>query len=622
MSKNYKQTIQLNNTDLQTILTTISELPEAGNSDPILQDKTVTPTKSQQTVTADSAYDGLNQVTVLSIPSEYITTTDATAVAETVFKDETAYVDGKKLTGTFTIDSELTTQDNLISQIQTALQGKAGGSATPVLQSKTVTPGTSTKTVTPDNGYDGLSKVTVKGDSNLVAGNIKSGISIFGVNGTYIGSGTSGGGDSAMEDGLITGTITEYTNDRVTSIRYGAFYGYSRLSAINLPAVTNINHEAFACCEALTTVSFPAAISIGISAFYFCSELTTANFPVATTIGSNAFYFCEQLTSASFPMATIIEQRAFTQCGLTTANFPKVTSVGSSAFRYCKALATVSFPKVTSINQQAFAGCTALTTASFPAATTIGSSAFSSCKALTSVDFSVATSINIYAFYYCSKLTTASFPVVTFIGTQAFRFCSKLYLASFPAAITIGESAFADCAGLILGNFPKAATISRSAFQYCSKLMSIYLLGSSVVTLANISVFDGTPMSRSNYTGAFGSIFVPASLVAAYQSATNWATYKDRITAFGGGTPGSGEPDTPGPNAGIISFTVDDVIYQAEAGMTWQNWLDSPYNTDGYTSDMTGCVLGDFGGWICKADWSAVNIEELIKSDYNYIQLE
>ena len=35
---------------------------------------------------------------------------------------------GEAINGTFTIDSELTTQDNLIAQIQTALQGKAGGS--------------------------------------------------------------------------------------------------------------------------------------------------------------------------------------------------------------------------------------------------------------------------------------------------------------------------------------------------------------------------------------------------------------------------------------------------------------------------------------------------------------
>ena len=102
------------------------------------------------------------------------------------------------------------------------------------MQAKTVTPSESTQTVSPDSGYDGLSKVTVnaisstyigsdvtkknaatyipkttdqsiasgqylsgtqtiKGDANLVAGNIKSGVNIFGVTGTYAAGGSSGG---------------------------------------------------------------------------------------------------------------------------------------------------------------------------------------------------------------------------------------------------------------------------------------------------------------------------------------------------------------------------------------------------------------------------------------------
>lgn len=65
----------------------------------------------------------------------------------------------------------------------------ASGTIKPTLQEKTVAPTTSLQNITPDNGYYGLSKVTVEGDDNLVADNIKSGVSIFGVNGTYEGSG-------------------------------------------------------------------------------------------------------------------------------------------------------------------------------------------------------------------------------------------------------------------------------------------------------------------------------------------------------------------------------------------------------------------------------------------------
>lgn len=51
-------------------------------------------------------------------------TSDATATAEEIFAGETAYGANGKITGTFTIEDELSEQNDLISQIVSALQGK------------------------------------------------------------------------------------------------------------------------------------------------------------------------------------------------------------------------------------------------------------------------------------------------------------------------------------------------------------------------------------------------------------------------------------------------------------------------------------------------------------------
>ena len=279
-----------------------------------------------------------------------LNTSDATATAGDILSGKTAYAKGSKITGTIAINETINAPmiqfnrgQGLITATNAVNAGyyPSGGMSSATLQlvfqsATTITPSSTDQTAVAANTYVNGS-VTVKGDANLVASNIVSGKSIFGVVGTAT---ADGGGDTSAEDSLITRAITgAYTNDRVTYVGSYAFYY----------------------CTSLTSVSFPMCTSIGSHAFNNCSSLTSVSFPVCTTIGSYAFISCKNLTSVSFPMCTSIGLSAFMNCtSLTSVSFPVCAVISNSAFNNCKNLTSVSFPVCTLIGNYAFSNCTNL----------------------------------------------------------------------------------------------------------------------------------------------------------------------------------------------------------------------------------------------------------------------
>ncbi len=304
------------NSDGNTINITVNANIE---NNPDLQDKTITITANgTQTVTPDEGKDGLSSVEITVNVPQGITPSGTINITNNGTHDVTDYANAS-----VNVQPDLQTKSITIAEngTQTVMPdtGKDGltsveitvsvPSSAPNLQSKNATPSGTAQTIEPDTGYDGLSsviiaaapletriitpsasqqiitpssgqygmsQVTVAGDADLIAGNIKKDIVIFGVTGIYEGSG-----------GSVNGSLIEITCssniDAVTATVNGNTYN---------AYVDTSSHKAYVTIPRTDTITAQTCVLKGYNSG---SEVTSANLTMSIGIG---YYTASLSTSA------------------------------------------------------------------------------------------------------------------------------------------------------------------------------------------------------------------------------------------------------------------------------------------------------------------------------------
>ena len=235
--------------------------------------KTVTPSESEQTAVAANKYT-LGAVKVGAISSTYVgsevprnDSDDLTVNGATVSVPSGYYADDASATianGSVAVNAPTVNSSGLVTATATVGAGYVSAS-TPsnTLQlttqgAQTITPGTSNQTIAAGKYLTGAQ--TIKGDADLTAANIKKGVEIFGVTGTFT---TTPSGKSAltaaalrsgyagfingsqvngsMPDTTVTEGVTTVSSDTATRGEWSQTAGYTGARTI---AAATFNNEA------------------------------------------------------------------------------------------------------------------------------------------------------------------------------------------------------------------------------------------------------------------------------------------------------------------------------------------------------------------------------------------
>lgn len=494
-----------NTTALQAILNAVNELPEAGGGEPALQEKNVAPSTSKQEVKPDPGYDGLSQVNVSAMPTAAQATPSISVSSAGLITASATQTAGYVEAGTKSATKQLTTQG-----------------------AQTITPGTSDKKISSGRYLTG--DQTIKGDVNLLAENIKSGVSIFNVHGTF--EGESSGAPVPVPAKIVN--FYDYDGTCVYS------YTASEAQALTeLPEGPKHDGLIFHGWNWSLQGIKAAGGAVDVGATY------------TTDDGKTRFYI-SLLQSKKEPYLNFyLEGRATVDWGdgetdILTADsmdtYVSVQHVYASAGDYVITL-DVDGLVYLSCNDEWYSmilddGNQHLNTAAYMDSirkAEIGNNvyldngAFAWCQKLQSVVLPPdMTEILTYMFYNCTSLSYLVIPSnVTSISDGIVQGCWTIRSLPMPENVTtIAEGAFYECQNLFhLVIPPNVESIGDLAFG------DAYTLEECIFKCTTPPVFETEHVF--NYNADSMIIYVPAESVDAYKNATNLVAYADQIRAEG-----------------------------------------------------------------------------------------
>jgi hypothetical protein len=128
-----------------------------------------------------------------------------------------------------------------------------------------------------------------------------------------------------------------------------------------------------------------------------------------------------------------------------------------------------------------------------------------------------------YVFYGCTKLASFIAPLLNAISVFVF-YNTGLTSLTLPSATSVGMHAVRVCKSLTTVDLAVCKSIAATAFEGDSLLTTVIIRTPSVCSIANVNVFQNTPIASGT-----GYVYVPDNLVSSYKTATNWSTYANQI---------------------------------------------------------------------------------------------